>query len=607
MRIKLDSGFKTGGARRNRAMGARDICGINGLATFDGDDACSREFWRGRRIMRSDAFGARGRQLEAQLEAAATAHANSDAMLVRALRVSRSCAYETDRDMTVTKIVGDTEDILGIAPTALVGKRLDEFLCIEAAAALGDSRERRRFSNLRGRTRNGGCYIQLSGEPLYDANGEFAGSHGVIGDATALFEAEERIATQHRRFREAIECIPASLMLFDADDRLVICNSASQDFFTGATELLVPGSTFEEILRADISSGQLWKVDMGVDEWVAERMARHRAANTDVVGARSDGRWIQVIERSTTDGGVIGIRIDITELKEKEAELEEKTRQLEARGLELIEAKEAAEAADNAKSRFLANMSHELRTPLNAIIGFSSMIGMEAWGPVGHAVYRDYADDINRSGYHLLDLINDILDLSKIAAGKFEMTVSEVSLPAMIEDCAHMLRIKAEAAGLEIIVDAPSDLSPLSADERMVKRMLLNLLSNAIKFTEKGHVRVVARCDPDQRISLSVTDTGIGIAAAELPRLMKPFMQTEGTVARKHEGTGLGLSLVKSMIELHGGEVELSSELGVGTTVVLRFPAARTLRKAPPWEAFAQLAAVTPAARPAEAPVQLVE
>jgi two-component system, cell cycle sensor histidine kinase PleC len=205
------------------------------------------------------------------------------------------------------------------------------------------------------------------------------------------------------------------------------------------------------------------------------------------------------------------------------------------------------------------------------------MMSMEAWGPLGHASYKEYATDINHSGSHLLDVINDILDLSKIAAGKFEIEAEPVSLPAMIEDCAHMVRMKAEAAGLETIIDAAPDLPPLFADERMIKRILLNLLSNAIKFTEKGHVRIEAGHAADGGILLSVADTGIGIAAAELPKLMRPFMQTEANTARKYQGTGLGLSLVKSMVELHGGEVEMSSELGVGTTVRLRFPSERTL------------------------------
>ena len=290
-----------------------------------------------------------------------------------------------------------------------------------------------------------------------------------------------------------------------------------------------------------------------------------------------DGRWIQVIERPTTDGGIIGIRMNISELKQTEAELKEKTVQLEARGNELVEAKEVAEAADRAKSKFLANISHELRTPLNAIIGFSSMMCMEAWGPLGHDTYKKYATDINQSGCHLLDVINDILDLSKIAAGKFEIDATPVSLPAMIEDCVHMIRMKAEAAGLKTIIDAPPGLRPLNADERMIKLILLNLLSNAIKFTEQGHVRIAAWYAEDGGISLSVEDTGIGIAASELPRLMCPFTQTEGMTARKHEGTGLGLSLVKSMAELHGGEVEMSSELGVGTILTVRFPRERTL------------------------------
>jgi two-component system, cell cycle sensor histidine kinase PleC len=498
--------------------------------------------------------------------------------LTRVLQATGSCVYATDRTLRLTRITGDTQAILGFASLDLIGKHFGEFLEFEPGEDDRATLEKRApLGKVRCRTRDKTRYLQISGVPLDDGEGEFAGYHGVISDATALVEAEERAAAQYRRFNEAIECIPASLMLFDADDRLVLCNSATQDFFPGAKDLLVPGTTFEELLRADIVSGHLWKTDMSVDDWIAERVASHRAANLDVIGERPDGRWIEVIERSTTDGGVIGIRVDVTELKQKEAELEEKTRQLEARGEELVVAKEAAEAADGAKTRFLANMSHELRTPLNAIIGFSSMIAMEVRGPLNPEVYKEYANDINHSGTHLLGVINDILDLSKIAAGRVDIEPADVRLPALIEDCVHMVRMKAEAAGLELIVDVPHDVPSLSGDERMVKRMLINLLSNAVKFTEQGHVRVTAHQARDGALALSVADTGIGIAAENLPRLMRPFMQVDATISRKHEGTGLGLSLVKSMVELHGGEIVIESALGSGTTVTLHFPAGRTI------------------------------
>jgi signal transduction histidine kinase len=243
---------------------------------------------------------------------------------------------------------------------------------------------------------------------------------------------------------------------------------------------------------------------------------------------------------------------------------------------QLVEAKKAAEAADRAKSDFLANMSHELRTPLNAIIGFSSMMAMEMCGPLGTKTYKEYANDIHQSGCHLLDVINDILDLSKISVGKYDLDPVTVSLPGIIDDCLHMVRIKAEEAGLEMIIDVSPDLPQLCADERIIKRILLNLLSNSLKFTEKGYIRVAACAAPDGGLSLSVEDTGIGISRAALPRLMRPFVQADGSLARRYEGTGLGLSLVKSMIELHAGTVDLTSELGVGTIVTVNFPRERT-------------------------------
>jgi signal transduction histidine kinase len=244
--------------------------------------------------------------------------------------------------------------------------------------------------------------------------------------------------------------------------------------------------------------------------------------------------------------------------------------------MQLIEAKKAAEAADRAKSDFLANMSHELRTPLNAIIGFSSMMAMEMCGPLGTTTYKEYANDIHQSGTHLLEVINDILDLSKISVGKYDLDPVTVSLPGIIDDCLHMVRMKAEEAGLEMIIEVDPDLPPLCADERIIKRILLNLVSNSLKFTEKGRIRVAACSASDGGVSLSVEDTGIGISRAALPRLMRPFVQADGSLARRYEGTGLGLSLVKSMIELHAGTVDLTSELGVGTTVTVNFPRERT-------------------------------
>jgi len=239
-------------------------------------------------------------------------------------------------------------------------------------------------------------------------------------------------------------------------------------------------------------------------------------------------------------------------------------------------ARDAAETSNRLKSEFLANMSHELRTPLNAILGFSEMIGTEILGP-GLPQYRAYASDIHSAGSHLLSLINDILDLSKAEAGKLELHCERVDMAELIEECVRLVRGRAEKQDLRIRL-ALSELPPLFADRLRVKQILLNLLSNAIKFTPQGgQVSVDAACDTAGQLVVHVCDTGIGIAPEMIPLAFEPFRQVDSVLARRFEGTGLGLPLVKSFVTLHKGGVTIQSALGKGTTVSVSFPKSRCM------------------------------
>ena len=242
----------------------------------------------------------------------------------------------------------------------------------------------------------------------------------------------------------------------------------------------------------------------------------------------------------------------------------------------LIMAKEQAEYANRAKSEFLANMSHELRTPLNAIIGFSDVMKNHMFGPVGNPKYVEYVNDINASGSHLLELITDILDLSKIEAGKNELHEENIDVSKALGSCLTLVKERAEEAGVEIECDTASNLPALLADERKLKQILINLLSNAIKFTPDGG-KVTIRIRPHEADGyvFQIADTGIGIALADFPKAMTPFQQIDSDLNRKYEGTGLGLPLTKALVELHGGSLDMESEVGVGTTVTVRFPAER--------------------------------
>jgi signal transduction histidine kinase len=269
-------------------------------------------------------------------------------------------------------------------------------------------------------------------------------------------------------------------------------------------------------------------------------------------------------------------------VQERTAELASANRELQVEIAErrraeinLRAAKEQAEVASRAKSEFLAMVSHELKTPLNAIIGFSDILSNQTLGPIGKSQYLEYASDIRDSGHYLLKIINDILDLSRIESGNLTLIEEEVEIVSVVQSAVRLIRPRGEAAGLTIATDFPQGILSVTADARAMKQILVNLLSNAVKFTPKGGRVSVAVALEAGRPTITVADTGIGIPAKDLSRVCEPFVQVDTSLARRFEGTGLGLTLTKRLVDLHGGELILRSTLGTGTTVIVRLPEER--------------------------------
>ena len=245
----------------------------------------------------------------------------------------------------------------------------------------------------------------------------------------------------------------------------------------------------------------------------------------------------------------------------------------------LLERAEKAEAESRAKSAFLAIISHELRTPLNAIIGFSGLMESERFGPLGAPRYREYVSDIRQSGEHLLELINNILNLTKAEAGKLELHEDDLDIVDLAQTCARHMQPRAEEAGLQLELSLPESPLMLRADAAKLRQILFNLLSNAVKFTPQGG-RVELRVEKTHEagLNLVVSDTGIGMAPQDIPLALQPFTQLDSSLTRRYEGTGLGLPLTRSLVELHGGRLRLESSVGSGTTATATFPASRTLK-----------------------------
>jgi signal transduction histidine kinase len=381
-----------------------------------------------------------------------------------------------------------------------------------------------------------------------------------------------------QRIRDAIDRMNDAFMLLDPDDRVQLYNERLLAFFpelAGTTSIV--GLTFEQLLRRAIEGGGVTHRARGdIETWFAWRMERHRMKDAPFEQHVGPDRWLLTSERATSDGGTVIVWTDITRLKQQEQALREKEEQRERVIKELEAARAAAEAANLAKSNFLANISHELRTPLNAIIGFSDVMRGQMLGPMGTQRYVDYASDIHGSGRHLLALINDILDMARIEAGKMQLYRERVDIADLAHSCARMVAGLAQEAQIDMTVTAAERDLVIDGDARALRQVLLNLLSNAVKFNRAGgKVSVGARREGNQ-VMLTVTDTGIGIPKEDLGRIGLRFVRVESPDTRKVEGTGLGLSLSRALVELHGGTLEIASTEGEGTTVTVRLPVAAT-------------------------------
>ncbi|MPY70809.1 MAG: PAS domain-containing protein [Alphaproteobacteria bacterium] len=408
--------------------------------------------------------------------------------------------------------------------------------------------------------------------PLFDQDGAIRHILTVTQDITAQRESENALRRSEQRLREAIESFTDGLALFDADDRLVLCNRRYLNMWSAGSNDIRPGVTYEEIVRLILGKGVLDKEVPDIDGYVAARVNRHRNPPVTSEHRLASGRWLHVTHRATGEGGVSITCTDITALKEREEGLRRS-------GMEAVRAKEAAEAASRSKSDFLANMSHELRTPLNAVIGFSEIIKDALLGEDRLNDYREYARDIHESGKHLLELINDILDMSKIEAGKLELFEETLHIEQVIEPCLKLVRERATNSGVMLKTELQEQLPMLRADIRKLKQILINLLSNSVKFTPKGGlVTVAAFVAANGEFVLRVSDTGAGIRPEDIERALEPFGQVETGLARSHEGTGLGLTLTKALTELHGGRLDIDTRwktAPTGTTVSAILPASR--------------------------------
>lgn len=394
---------------------------------------------------------------------------------------------------------------------------------------------------------------------------------GVSIDVSEERNTEARVTAAERRLRDAIDSVSGPFALWSKDHKLILWNGGFAKTFGLDVSVLRAGASYAEVSAAAAKCVKSQRPDR-YDEFAQEIEL-------------DNGVWIQLVERPTSEGGLVSIGIDISPLKETEESILRSERQMRSIVTELERSEQQAaelaakynsermraEEASSAKSGFLANMSHELRTPLNAINGFSEIMVQQLYGPLGDKRYHSYANDILESGRHLLELINGVLDMAKVEAGKFKIYPKPMDLQETIAQAMRLVRGKAEEKSIIIETDI-ADCGDIVGDARAIKQIMINLLTNAVKFTPNSGRILIQVQSSHKDVTLSVIDNGIGIPEEHLPRLARPFEQVENEHAKANQGTGLGLALCRSFAEMHGGSLTISSKEGLGTMVSVVLP-----------------------------------
>lgn len=468
--------------------------------------------------------------------------------------------WEMDENLRFSFFSERFSDVSGLDPQSLLGKTREEFDRPEVSEEdwnqlIADLKAHRPIKNfVHARTLADGrkIWLTMNGTPIYEGD-VFKGYRGNGTDITERVNHERTI----QRLMHAVQHVPVGIALFDEEDRLIFLNEQYKTVMGAMADILVIGETFENMLRTMVTR-QPVKDAVGREEaYMKERLAKRQNPGPPVEIHRQD-RELLAFESRTPDGFILNIITDITEQKKIEQDL--------------VKARDGAEKANRAKSEFLASMSHELRTPLNAILGFSDILSGQYFGPPGDGKYTEYAKDIHRSGVHLLELVNDLLDISAIEAGKTSLQKEEISILEMLEECHRTIKEKAREKAIDLACTLEGERSSFYADKRAIRQVLLNLLSNAVKFTDTGGKIALQSLTTDHETKFTVTDTGRGIAEHDLPDITNPFTKSINDPMLAEQGWGLGLAISKSLVELHQGQLIIESQLGEGTTVRVVLP-----------------------------------